>query len=183
MQTMKRKLKELLLVIVLALVLFVLLVIVSRGQSVIATGGQFTLEKAVVAGGGVEKPGATMIENGTTGQAVAGYRSDGGGMSVYSGFWTPDDLMPTAAGITITGVVATADGMGIRNVMMTLTSSSGETLTTYTSGFGNFSFVDVRPGRTYLLSAVSIRYQIEESTRVLNVNDDLVQLKFIAQAQ
>jgi hypothetical protein len=180
---MKRNLKELLPVIILALVLFVLFVIASSGQNIVATGGSFTLEKAVVAGGGIEKPGATMTENGTTGQAVAGYRSDGGGMSVYSGFWTPDDLMPTAEGVSITGRVATTDGMGIRNVMMTLTSSSGETMTTYTGGFGNFSFVDVRPGRTYLLSAVSTRYQIEESTRVLNVNDDLVQLKFIAEAR
>src|SRR5687768_978823 len=75
---------------------------------IVASGGAFTLEKVVAAGGGTKKDAAPFNENGTTGQAAAGIRSTGGGFALYSGFWTPDSLAPTAASAVVGGRVLTA---------------------------------------------------------------------------
>ena len=50
---MKGIMKQVITVVAIAFVFFVLLVIVTRGQ--VASGGQFALQKTVVAGGGREK--------------------------------------------------------------------------------------------------------------------------------
>src|SRR5580765_1647848 len=80
-------------------------------------GGQFAVQRSVVAGGGNGVGQGQFSMHATAGQATAGHGLNGGQFRVYSGFWTPDDLMPTAANVTVSGRVMTANGQGIRNVL------------------------------------------------------------------
>src|SRR5688572_13354857 len=90
------------------------------------SGGNFTLEKAVIAGGGREKQTGSQNEHGTTGQTIAGNTSSGGNFQLYSGFWTPENFAPTASTVTVGGRILTANGNGIRNVIITMTAPNGE---------------------------------------------------------
>lgn len=171
--------KQIITVIAIALALFVLLVVVTRGQA--ASGGQFTLEKSALAGGGREKGAAATVENGTTGQAVAGHHSAGGQFSVLSGFWTPDvSIAPTAAPVIVSGRVMTADGRGIKNVRVTLTSSSGGTRTVVTATFGYYRFADVEPGTMYVMGVSAKRFTFAEPTRLLHVTENVADYNFTA---
>lgn len=52
------------------------------------SGGAFTIEKSVIAGGGAQNlAGGSFSIDGTLGQPLAG-RSSGGGYDLQSGFWT-----------------------------------------------------------------------------------------------
>jgi hypothetical protein len=51
------------------------------------SGGQFTITKSVIAGGGGRVAGGVFTVDGTIGQAVAGGPSTGGTFSITSGFW------------------------------------------------------------------------------------------------
>ena len=180
---MKRIIKAAIPVVALAIFLFVLLVVITRAQSasVIASGGVFTLEKAAIAGGGMEKPSGLFSENGTAAQALAGTYSSGGQYSIYSGFWTPDDFAPTAAGVLISGRIRTSNGVGIRNVTVTLANQSGETRTALSSSLGYYSFEDVQAGETYLISVTAKGHTFAEPTRVRHAVDDISDLDFIAE--
>ena len=166
----------------LAAFLFLLFVVLTRAQSseIVAVGGSFVLEKTVVAGGGAEKQVSMMAEHGTAGQAIAGHASSGGSYSIYSGFWTPEAFSPTAANATVSGRILTAAGAGVRNVDVTITSPSGEVQSTRSTGLGYFIFEQVPVGATYLVSVSAKRYTFAETTRAVNVADDVTDVDFIA---
>jgi hypothetical protein len=163
-------------VILIALLLFLLLVAVTRAQ--LATGGQYKLDKAVVAGGGREKQGAPTDENGTTGQAVAGLRSQGGQYVIFSGFWTPDQLAPTAAAASISGRVTVGGVQGIRNAALHLVAADGSVRKVLTGPFGYYSFTDVPVGETYTLTIRSKRFTFEQPTRVISLFEDIADVNF-----
>lgn len=89
-------------------------------------------------------------------------------------------LIPTAASVTITGRVLTANGRGIRNVRLTLLNADGTTRSVVSSAFGYYRFDDVQVGETYIISASSKRYEFKENTRVLSVNEAVEGLNFVA---
>jgi hypothetical protein len=93
--------------------------------------------------------------------------------------WVFTQLAPTAAGVSISGRIATKDGIGIGRARLTLTSRTGETLTAVTGPFGYFRFDDIQAGETYFLEVVHKRYQFAGSPRVLTVLDDLTDVDFI----
>jgi len=171
-----------------ALALFFLFAFPARAQKIenapeiIASGGAFTLEKAVTAGGGNAKQSASMSENGTTGQAVAGVRSTGGNFTLYAGFWTPGDLVPTAANAVVGGRILTADGAGIRNVQITITCPSGEIRTSVSTTFGYYRFAEIPVGGIYVITVVAKKYTFSQGTQVRTVQDDLQDVDFIADA-
>lgn len=68
------------------------------------------------------------------------------------GFWTPDQLVPTAASVSIGGKVKTVGENGIRNVVVALTDLNGAVRTTVTGSLGWFHFTDVEVGQTYVLT-------------------------------
>jgi hypothetical protein len=144
------------------------------------TGGDFTLGKSVTAGGGGETqnpaPFAAAV---TSGQAVAGGRSQAGQFTLYTGFWAPD-FVPTAAAVTIGGQVLTSSGAGIRNVSVTLTDDSGASRTVGTAAFGYYRFTGVEVGRTYIVSIRAKRYNFAQPTLVLTVNEELREVNFYA---
>jgi len=144
-----------------------------------SSGGQFILRKTVVAGGGatMQQPGLKTI-NATGGQTSAGRHLTGGAFSINSGFWTPNDLAPSAAGVTISGRVSLSSGAGLRNATVILTDPDGGQRTAITGAFGYYEIDDVESGRTCVLTIVSKRFQF--SPRILNVLESLSDVNIVA---
>src|SRR4051812_44314320 len=101
----------------------------------IATGGQFTLEKAVVSNGGQTMQAGKSTVTGPSAQTAAGQKATRQQLAVIAGFWTADALATTAAHVTIAGRILTASGGGIRQVRVTMTAPDGEIRTTLSSAF------------------------------------------------
>lgn len=145
----------------------------------IATGGTLILEKAVTANGGGEVSGGIYSVTGTAGQPVAGVASIGTGYSAQHGFWVRD-LAPTASMASIRGRLTTADGSGIRGVVVTLQRADGTFRTTLAASLGYYFFNDVESGQSYVLSVASKRFAFAEPSRIVNVGDDVVDVDFVA---
>lgn len=87
---------------------------------------------------------------------------------------------PLAAGVSVTGRVITANGRGIRNAIVLLTDSSGETRTAVTSSFGYYKFDEVQAGETYILEVQSKRYRFINSSRVISAKESVADADFTA---
>jgi len=88
----------------------------------------------------------------------------------------------TAADVTITGRVARADGRGIGRVYVTLSGGGlAEPLYALTNPFGYYRFDGVESGETYVLSVTAKRYRFADPQRVLNLDDSIANVDFIAQ--
>lgn len=155
----------------------------SVSSEIVASGGTFTLEKTVTAGGGNQMSQSALNQAGTTGQTIAGIRSNGGNYSLYSGFWTPDNLAPTAANAVVGGRILTAYGAGIRNVQITITFPTGEIRSTVSSTFGYYSFAEIPVGGTYLITVSAKKYAFSQASQIRQVLDDLRDVDFIADEQ
>ncbi|MEO6393007.1 MAG: carboxypeptidase-like regulatory domain-containing protein [Pyrinomonadaceae bacterium] len=169
-----------------SLVLSVLAWIVPGATAQVATGGTYSLQQSVIAkGGGNRSDPATNLfrVEVTAGQAAAGYNLGNGGYGVNSGFWTLL-LAPTAADASITGRVVREDGLGLRNVVVTL---MGGTLnaprTVLTGSFGYFAFDEIEPGQIYLISVTSKRYGFAQPTQTIAVFGNVADLVFQASCQ
>ncbi len=89
---------------------------------------------------------------------------------------------PTAASVSISGRVLTADGddaRGLANATVYLTKASGETVTRRTSSFGYNRFENIEAGQTVIISIVSKRHQF--APQVINVTEELTGLNFAPQ--
>lgn len=179
---MKTAIKSIVPVIFLALISFLLLVAVSRGQTaeIAASGGNFTLEKTVVAGGGNQMQQQNINQNGTTGQTIAGSQSSGGSYTIQSGFWTPDNFAPTSATATIAGRVIAPDRRGIRNAVVTITYPNGTIQRALTGNFGYYSFAEIPVGEIYVISVASKRFSFNQPTLVINLISDETDINFVA---
>ena len=143
------------------------------------SGGTYTITQSVVASGGGASTGGTFGLTGTSGQALAGTNSSGGGFGVTGGFWQ-QGFAPSAAMVAVSGRILTANGNGIRNVIITLTDPSGSTRRNISTSFGYFCFDDVESGQTYILSVQSKRYQFADATQIISVADEIADLVFTA---
>ncbi len=88
-------------------------------------------------------------------------------------------VAPTAANVSVSGRVMTADGRGLRNALVTMIDSQGISRSARTSTFGYYRFDEVQAGETYFLSVSAKRYQFE--SRVVSINDEITDLDFVAQ--
>ncbi len=150
------------------------------GQS----GGTFEIRQSVVASGGESGAGGSFTVNSTVGQAVAGGGQSGGQFAATSGFWTFAPLAPTAANASISGRITTADGRGIRNVIISLTDISGGTIRmARSSSFGYYRFVEIPVGETYILQVSSKSFVFLPDTRIITLLDELADIDFTAQPQ
>lgn len=145
------------------------------------TGGGYEITQSVIAGGGGQNStGGTFSLDGTIGQSVAG------GAQKYpyilqSGFWNSAALFPTAAAATIEGRIVTADGRGVRSVLISLTdATTNETRTTRSTAFGYYRFEDVIVGQTYILTANAKRFTFNPNTRAISPLEDLAEEDFVA---
>lgn len=166
-------------------ILFLWLLSSASASAQIASGGSYTIEKSVIAGGGASGATASAGGNykieGTIGQAAAGTKQQNVGITFQPGFWNAASaLAPTAAEVTIGGRILTADGRGIRNVSVTLTSGSGEIRTAVSGESGSYSFAEVTAGATYIFSVRAKHYQFSQPTQIRSINDDTDDVDFIA---
>jgi Carboxypeptidase regulatory-like domain len=146
------------------------------------SGGSFTIVQSVIAGGGNTNSGGGQFSvSGTTGQPAAGQKATGAAFSAHAGFWNPAQFIPTAATVSISGRVMTANGSGIRNCLVTLTDSGGQLRTVNTAAFGYFRFTDVEIGNTYILTVSSKKYQFDMPSQILTVKDEISEILVIAQ--
>ncbi|MDM7923114.1 MAG: hypothetical protein QUS14_12510 [Pyrinomonadaceae bacterium] len=70
------------------IVLLSAILLALTGLTFAQSGGNFSITKSVIAGGGGSASGGNFSVNGTIGQAVAGGPSTGGSFSLQSGFWS-----------------------------------------------------------------------------------------------
>ena len=89
-------------------------------------------------------------------------------------------LVPTAAGVSICGMVFTADGRGLNGAVITLTGNNGEYRMARTSSFGYYAFAEVAAGETYVIAISSKRYTF--TPQVIFAADDIAGLNLYAMA-
>lgn len=94
---------------------------------------------------------------------------------VGTGYY-PDWQPATVAAASLSGRVLTPDGRGLRNVVITATSSSGITRFATTSSFGYYTFADLPLGTTQTLSINSKRYRF--TSRSFTLTGDLTDVEF-----
>lgn len=86
---------------------------------------------------------------------------------------------PTSGGVTISGRVFSAYGTSVSRAIVTLTDSSGESITVSTNYLGYFRFTDISAGQivTISVSAKGGNY----GSQVVNVGDNIEELNFYPQ--
>jgi phage gp45-like len=92
-------------------------------------------------------------------------------------------MAPTAATVSVSGRVVTQQGRGIRNVVITMTDSQGNTRTATTTSFGYYRFEEVAAGETYVFAARGKRFSFEQNTQVLSIMEDTNNINFVANEQ
>jgi hypothetical protein len=132
------------------------------GQSVAISGDK------VVAGVPFSDASVSVPRPGSTKNLVPTATDQGGA------YFFVNSLVPTAANVTVGGRVLTAENQGVRNAIVMLTDSSGNTRSVRTNTFGYFAFEEVEVGQTYILSARSKEFNF--ASRVLSVNDEITDL-------
>lgn len=159
---------------------FLMLSAAIAGLGQVAAGNGFAVEKSVVAGGGHASSGQSFSLTGTSGQNSAGNSSSPVFGTHKAGFWTPEQLQPTAAGVSVSGAILTAGGNGIRNARVTLTGTDGSSRTVFTGSFGLYRFLDVPAGQSYVVSVSTGRFTFEIPAMVITVHDELTGVDFVA---
>lgn len=99
------------------------------------------------------------------------------GTGTFAADRAPFFMIPTAATVSVSGRVLSPKGRGLANAVITLTGSSGETLTTRTNNFGYYQFNDVVAGDTVIIDVKSKLYAFE--TLVLNLSEETNGLNFV----
>ena len=147
----------------------------------VAQGGTFTLDQTVIpASGGRGAAGGQFTLDWTIGQPAAGGNAAGGPFVIYSGFLSLVPESPTAAGVAISGRVTPPDGIGLPNVVFTLSDARGVSRTARTSPFGYYGFEDVRPGESYVISAAGKGRSFLDPVRMIAVSDSLTGVDFVS---
>src|SRR5262245_6648648 len=147
----------------------------------IASGGNYTLEQAVIGSGGGSSAAPAYSIEGTAGQSVAGTQSSAALYSVRSGFWTSGPLAPTAAMVTLSGVVVRGKDVAIKDAVVTL---NGGNLTApriaRSNGLGRFVFDDVEAGHVYILTITHKNYGFAENIQSFLLMDNVEDVTFRA---
>jgi len=92
--------------------------------------------------------------------------------------YTVTMFAPTAANVSISGRVLTADGRGLRNALVSLTSQNGNTITARTSSLGYYRLDDIAAGQSYVIHVNSKLYQF--TPRIITVAEDLTDIDLVA---
>jgi len=91
-------------------------------------------------------------------------------------------LPPSAATASLSGRVTTVDGRGINNAIMSISGGSlAAPRFVRTGSFGYFTFDDLPTGETYVVTINSKRYTFTVPTRVIQVNDNVEGVDFVAE--
>lgn len=85
---------------------------------------------------------------------------------------------PTAANVSVSGRVLTANGRAVQGAIISLTDQNGNTRTARSSSFGNFRFEEVEAGQIYIMGVRSKTYQF--APQVITVNEEIIELNLTA---
>jgi hypothetical protein len=122
--------------------------------------------------------GTQSVNLPNTGTSQARIRVKGVGNIFFDVSNTNFTITPTtAASVSISGRVLTANGYGIAGAQVFLIGGTGETIGARTNAFGYFRFDNVAIG-FYIITAQSKRYQFESST--LQADDNVQDLTIVA---
>ena len=88
--------------------------------------------------------------------------------------------VPTAATAVVGGQIKTADGRGIRNVLVTITHPNGQTQAARSGSFGYYRFAEIPVGETYVISVTAKKYIFSQPTQIRTVQEDVQDIDFIA---
>lgn len=149
----------------------------ASGQS----GGTFSITQATVAAGGGPTAGGPSTIVSTVGQTAAGAAIAGPGIVITSGFWKYSPLAPTAAMVSISGRVRTANGQGIPNASLTLFRTDGSARTVRASPLGYYQIDLVMAGETVILGVWRKGVTFSQPMIAISVNDEIADLDFIGE--
>jgi hypothetical protein len=90
-----------------------------------------------------------------------------------------NSLVFTAANASVGGRVTRASGRGVANVNITLTDTNGNKRETRTNPFGYYRFNDVPAGASYVVSAKTRNLSLNQSSKAINVGEDITDIDFI----
>ncbi|MBK7934615.1 MAG: hypothetical protein IPK01_14320 [Acidobacteria bacterium] len=106
------------------------------------------------------------------------------GVTTFSRWTGSKPLAPTAAEVSISGRVTTADGAGIKNAIVSI---QGGTLVVprfvRTGSFGYYTAPDLNAGETYIVTINSKRFIFSVPNRVVTANDSVTDVDFVADPQ
>jgi len=97
-----------------------------------------------------------------------------GGINAYLFLVAP---APTAASVSVSGRVLTAEGRGLMNAAVVMTDSHRVSRRVRTGKGGYYLFDGVQAGQSYVMSVASKLYRY--SSRVVSVEDQLTDVDFI----
>ncbi|MDQ4119939.1 MAG: carboxypeptidase regulatory-like domain-containing protein [Acidobacteriota bacterium] len=86
----------------------------------------------------------------------------------------------SAASVTVSGRVLSANGRGIKGILIRLINEEGEVRTALSSPFGYFRFADVPAGRTYMINVSAKKYSFTQHAQLLNLSGDVDNINFVA---
>lgn len=86
---------------------------------------------------------------------------------------------PTAANVTVSGKVFGSDGSAVNRARVTLSTENGAVITRNTNNFGVFTFDEIQPGQTVVIS-VAVK-GANYSPQVLSLNESIENLNFYPQ--
>jgi hypothetical protein len=98
--------------------------------------------------------------------------------------WTLGAAVATAANVSISGRVTTANGAGIRNAIVMISGNSLPVARTVQTGsFGYYQFDNLQAGETYVIQVGAKRFRFSVPSRVISVQTDLTDIDFVANPQ
>ena len=141
------------------------------------SGTTYEITQSVIANGGGKSADATYVVEGTIGQHAAGMASSNAPYGSQAGFWQWF-LAPTAATVSISGRVVTANGNPVPGSRVILTRLRGGFVrTARTTTFGYYRFEGIQVGEYYQLETVQREFQSEP--RIVSVLDEITDLVLI----
>lgn len=91
---------------------------------------------------------------------------------------------PTAAEVSLSGRVVTAEGRGIRGIRIVVSGGDlPSPVAALTGAFGYYHFDGLRAGRTYVVSVSGKRYVFETPARAVTLGDSLSDVDFVGTAR
>ena len=123
--------------------------------------------------------GATWVNLGASSRNSTDNWVELAGVTQFSPWAISGPAVPTAANVSVGGRIVSANGYGIRNVIVSLTDADGTTRTARTSTFGYYNFDEVPLG-TIIVSVASKRFTFANPTQVISVSDNVSDVDFTA---
>lgn len=90
-------------------------------------------------------------------------------------------LAPSAAPVSVTGRITTANGNGIRNVRVMLTEEDGTMHYAITGSFGYFVFENIESGQGVVVSVSAKRYTFAQPSRFISLEDNISDADWVSE--